>query len=174
METRHRSVLNNILQQELIKLVQEIEKNKKQFGTYNWELEHRGELIGNTINKIIQKSKQKIDKDTRSIIGNVRKHFKKFRKFNVGDDLSPLVTDIPKFQKIDNLESYLEGFEYVYDNMMGVTKKMLQGHELDHYWQNKKCIRLKCKNKINGDLSTLANRGFVCQECIPIKSLEEE
>ena len=183
METRYRSILNNILQQEIIKLVMEIEKHKNRFGSYNWELELRGELIGKTINQIIQKSRQEIDKDTRSIIGNVRKYFRRFRRFNIHetklknelvyDEPHPTFMDIPYFQKFEDLESYLMGFEYAYDNLMGVTKKMLQGHELDHYWQNKKCIRLECKNKLNGEIVTLVNRGFVCQECEPIENLDE-
>lgn len=129
-----------------------VEKNKKGiiFGkaTHNIFAMIQSELVHNSNRELSQ------------FRGTVRKMRRWFKK-NIDEEIYNNI--LGKYEK-----GFLDGYDEGIDESLGISKKILKGHQIKYFFQTKSCI--KCGLPIEkDDLSTLVRRGILCEECLPIE-----
>ena len=68
----------------------------------------------------------------------------------------------------NHTKGFLEGYDYGIDEALGISKKILKGHEIKMYFQTKSCV--KCGLPIaKEDRRSTVRRGILCEECLPIE-----
>ncbi len=169
MELSHKqkTIMNNIIMKEISQITDEMLRHPQKYYTDGYLT---GKRITQVTSLILERINDEVD-DSNSVISHLRGQARKFRKFHLGVEDMEDQPSFP-FNGVDDLESYITGFDVAYDELMSQSKKRLQNHNTKGHYQSKVCIRSTCYNELD-NLATLVNRGFVCQECEPIESLDE-
>ena len=109
------------------------------------------------LNQLSSDKVHTVKKDISKLRGNLRK----MRRWSNKND---------EFQFGESTRDYKDGYNSCLTDSLALTKKMVNGHDIDRFFQNRVC--LKCGNRIDPKKDTytehIGSRGIICVECVPM------